>query len=295
MRSLHNNGHVALGHPNFCNELLQELHQAKLIDKLLPALTQGDACTQDLLLLLQQTNLVSPNAQQELNQQQKNPPVRGDKSLFLSRDCRSRPNFSARHPQLHLLISTMSKTLQEQLSNAIDLDLNQTLVRLAVCPGDGSSCHVRHCDRGQDGCTEESSLKNKSASPQRIVTAICCLTDLDWSERKDGGSLLAFSHDDNSVAVPHCRDRLIVFRSDGVELQVLPSLRRRGQRRRSLEAKRSSQMDQERRVMLKKAQSMIRVSHTCICCRTLIADCCRTIFIPKHVTAQFFLVSGKNL
>jgi hypothetical protein len=142
---------------------------------------------------------------------------------------------------------------------------------------------------------EESSLKNKSASPQRIVTAIYYLTDPDWSERKDGGSLLVFSHDNNSVAVPPCRDRLIAFRSDGVKHQVLPSPRRRSQRRRSLEAKRSSQMDQERRVMLKKAQSMIRVSHTCICYRALIADCSRTIFIRKYLTAQFFLVYGKNL
>jgi [Skp1-protein]-hydroxyproline N-acetylglucosaminyltransferase len=213
-------------HPNFCNKLLEELHQAKLFDKLLPARTQGDARTQDLLSLLQQTNLVSPNVQQELNQEQKHPPVRGDKSLFLSRDYRSRPDFSARHPQLDLLISTVSKTLQEQLSDAIDLDLHQTSVQLAVYPGDGSSCYVRHCDRGQDGCIEESSLKNKSTSPQRIVTAIYYLTDPDWSERKDGGSLLVFSHDNNSVAVPPYRDRLIVFRSDGVEHQVLPSLRR---------------------------------------------------------------------
>ena len=214
-------------HPDFCHKLLEELHQAKLFDKLLPARTQGDARTQDLLSFFQQTNLVSPNIQQELNQQQQYPPVRGDKSLFLSRDYRSRPDFSARHPQLHLLLSTVSNTLQEKLSHGIDLDLNQTSVQLAVYPGDGSSCYVRHCDRGQDGCVEESLLNNKSTrSPQRIVTAIYYLTDPDWSERKDGGSLLVFSHDDNSVVVPPYRDRLIVFRSDGVEHQVLPSLRR---------------------------------------------------------------------
>jgi hypothetical protein len=37
------------------------------------------------------------------------------------------------------------------------------------------------------------------------------------------------------------------------------------------------------------------LSHTCICYRTLIVDCYRTIFIPKYLTAQFFLVCGKNL
>jgi hypothetical protein len=62
VRSLHNNGHVAVGHPNFCNELLEELHQAKLFDKLLPARTQGDARAQDLLSLLQQTNLEETRA-----------------------------------------------------------------------------------------------------------------------------------------------------------------------------------------------------------------------------------------
>jgi hypothetical protein len=36
-------------------------------------------------------------------------------------------------------------------------------------------------------------------------------------------------------------------------------------------------------------------NHTCICHRTLIADCCRTIFICKYLTEQFFLVCGKNL
>lgn len=212
-------------HPDFCNKLIEELHQAKLFDKLLPARTQGDARTQDLLSLLQQTNLVSPHVQQELKQQQQYPPMRGDKSLFLSRDYRSRPDFSARHPQLHLLLSTVSNTLQEHLSHDIDFDLNQTSVQMAVYPGDGSSGYVRHCDRGQGGCIEESPLK-KSTNPQRIVTAIYYLTDPDWSERKDGGSILVFSHDNSNVAVQPYRDRLIVFRSDGVEHQVLPSLRR---------------------------------------------------------------------
>jgi hypothetical protein len=36
-------------------------------------------------------------------------------------------------------------------------------------------------------------------------------------------------------------------------------------------------------------------NHTCICHRALIADCCRTIFICKYLTEQFFLVCGKNL
>merc|ERR1712150_262203 len=105
-----------------------------------------------------------------------------------------------------------------------------TSVQFAVYPGDGRSGYLRHCDRGEDACRSEQT-KETAESPERIITAIYYLTDDDWDPILDGGCLRLFSSSSSSSSCHYhdvCpyRDRLIVFRSDGVEHQVMPSKRR---------------------------------------------------------------------
>ena len=126
-----------------------------------------------------------------------------------------------------------------------------TSVQIASYPGDGISGYPRHCDRG-DRCAKEpmESISkeakdhggNASAS-KRIVTAVYYLTPADWDADLDGGALRVYapgpplpSNDDGEEAadirssyyydaVPYS-DRLVVFRSDLIEHEVIPSLRR---------------------------------------------------------------------
>jgi [Skp1-protein]-hydroxyproline N-acetylglucosaminyltransferase len=248
---------TSTGNANFCHQLNDELDRADLWSKLLPARTKGDVRAETLLTVLQGRMIpIVPDV-----------PVRGDKSLFLTREYRRRPEFAQQHGMLQQLIATVSHTLRVQLSQYIHFDWDLTSVQLAVYPGDGTSGYVRHCDRGQESCrkepNEEQEITNdmvgasssnappsllpppppppphhhptkgvSQSAPKRIVTCVYYLTDDDWDATLDGGCLRLFRDDKTSdqqhhmVDVTPYRDRLIVFRSDGVEHQVLPSLRR---------------------------------------------------------------------
>lgn len=132
----------------------------------------------------------------------------------------------------------------------LDLDLSMTSVQVAVYPGDGVSGYVRHCDRGQDSCREEQEDERQQPArqrvksegreePQRLVTAVYYVTPDDWSATLDGGALRLFhtsnynnnsgrnrnEEDEYTDITPHA-NRMVVFRSDIVQHQVLPSRRR---------------------------------------------------------------------
>lgn len=197
---------------SFVDKLLEELKEANLLEKLLPARTKGEADLESLLSLTGISDL-------------ENAYTRGDKSLFISREYRKSSTFAERHPHLDVLIKTISNTILENLNEYIVFDPSLTSIQLATYPGDGKSVYVRHCDRGQDSFTNED--KNSSAL-ERIITAIYYLTESDWDSVLDGGNLRIFSSDAATTShdVSPYRDRMVVFRADGVEHQVLPSLRR---------------------------------------------------------------------
>jgi hypothetical protein len=98
-----------------------------------------------------------------------------------------------------------------------------------------------HQTRTGSNATTTSSLS--SSSQHRLLTTIYYLVDHDWDETLDGGALRIFHHhkqnnrnkqdkdndkdrDDQHFDIYPRQDRLVVFRSDRVEHQVLPSLRR---------------------------------------------------------------------
>jgi [Skp1-protein]-hydroxyproline N-acetylglucosaminyltransferase len=203
----------------FVDALWKELHDAKLLEKLLPARTKGDSS-----IFAASSLLSTPSASAAIITAIGAPiAVRGDKSLFLSREYRGRPDFGTRHPRLHEFISTISTTVVQNLKDDIQIDTTLTSVQLAVYPGDGQAGYLRHCDRGQSSCHSESQ-ETPSSSPQRIITALYYLTDEDWDPVMDGGCLRIFADTTHDIC-PY-RDRLVIFRSDGVEHQVMPSLRR---------------------------------------------------------------------
>ncbi len=193
-----------------CTGIQNELAQSKVLDKLMPARTIGEAQAWQLLSLIMVQN--DPAVM-----------IRGDKNLYISREFRNDPRFSERHPNLNRLIETVQTTLVEALSSTLQLDITQTSVQLAVYPGDGRSGYIRHCDRGQASCREDT---RNSSEMGRIVTAIYYLTDADWSATKDAGHLRLFHSDSYTTDVTPYRDRLVIFRADSVEHQVLPSQRR---------------------------------------------------------------------
>jgi [Skp1-protein]-hydroxyproline N-acetylglucosaminyltransferase len=99
----------------------------------------------------------------------------------------------------------------------MEFDDSQTSVQLAVYPGDGKSGYPKHCDRS----------KQAVGGQQRIITAVYYLTPPDWNCEEDGGCLRVFCSNANEFydVVPYS-NRMILFRSDIVEHQVLPSKRR---------------------------------------------------------------------
>ncbi|KAL3931712.1 MAG: hypothetical protein SGBAC_011182 [Bacillariaceae sp.] len=221
------------GYP-FVNGLWKEIEDAKLVEKLIPARTKGES---GLL-----ANLLAMSSSPSENGRQETAAVRGDKSIFLSREYRKKAEFATKHPRMHRLITTITKTIQHHLGETIQLDTSMTSVQLAVYPGDGTSGYTRHCDRGQTSCMAETTKRSQgpavsSSSPQlppteaeRIITVIYYLTDDDWDPVLDGGCLRIFSKSSSnatsSADICPYRDRLVIFRSDGVEHEVLPSLRR---------------------------------------------------------------------
>ncbi len=143
---------------------------------------------------------------------------------------------------------------------SIHLDFSMTSVQLAMYPGDSKSGYRRHCDR-ENSCQQEKTTtgdnvqdaverlaaRSRSTNPERLITCIYYLTDKDWDASLDGGALRLFHSndgDDNSgdksrlanatenrslpgyTDVIPFRNRMVVFRSDRVPHQVMPSHRR---------------------------------------------------------------------
>ena len=191
--------------------------------------------------------------------------VRGDKSQFISH-LRQSPQFPKEFPCLHSLIQTIEATAHQYLSDSssnsdlssskMEFDFSRTSIQLALFPGDGTSGYPRHCDRRGNLCQEEktsNSSNNDNGSSngkaERLITAIYYLTDDDWTPEADGGCLRLYmngnrhtrqnnnniknnqnnnhsNYGNSYVDVAPYQNRLILFRSDGVEHEVRPSLRR---------------------------------------------------------------------
>ena len=185
--------------------------------------------------------------------------IRGDVSAFLPRHERMKSSFPTQYPYLHKLISSIERTVVRNCNgkqsnestsapntnNTIhfQIDTNLTSVQIAKYAGDGKAGYPRHCDRGAV-CLHELSNSNNAqdsnggSAMERILTFVYYLTPEDWDQELDGGALRMYSPirsddaNDNSTdhdlyfdIVPYS-DRLVVFRSDIIEHQVLPSLRR---------------------------------------------------------------------
>ena len=149
--------------------------------------------------------------------------IRGDRSTFLDREYRSKPEFRTRHPLLASWIRSMERTAVHHLSSSsnknadsngttMDLDLSQTSVQVAEYPGDGTSRYPAHLD-------------SKNGNNKRLLTVIYYLTPSDWCATLDGGGLRVF-HDGASTDIVPYGGRTVVFRSDAVQHAVLPSWRR---------------------------------------------------------------------
>ena len=199
--------------PGFCECLLMELDG--FLEKLTPARTQGDHKADEIMNLLQEMSMGTkllpdqkqPNQQQqstsENNINSKNnitgDSVRGDNSVFISREYRQEKSFPQQHPCLHELISTISNTFDREFSgennnsncsnsssnsnsnsnrsiyrwnadsdsnkhhkdDTIILDFSMTSVQLALYPGDSKSGYRKHCDR-QYSCMQERTERNTS-------------------------------------------------------------------------------------------------------------------------------------
>jgi hypothetical protein len=183
--------------------------------------------------------------------------IRGDLSAFISRHERMKFSFPMQYPYLHKLVSSIEHSVcsrigkQTILDNEsfpsktnttyFEIDTNLTSVQIAKYVGDGKAGYTRHCDRGAV-CLNELSNSSKmeysnGSAMERILTCVYYVTP-DWDQELDGGALRMFSPNirDDSIAnnvdqdsyfdvFPYA-DRLVVFRSDIIEHQVFPSLRR---------------------------------------------------------------------
>lgn len=157
--------------------------------------------------------------------------TRGDLSVVIPRSFRSTDEFEIKYPSLHKLIKTIETTAKIYLSQSdregiyIDIDTSMTSVQFAIYPGDSVSGYARHCDLGPE-CNQYPLSSKVKADCHRIITAIYYLNENDWSE-DDGGCLKIFGkEDDSSHSIVPYGDRLVLFRSDLVEHQVLPTIKR---------------------------------------------------------------------
>jgi [Skp1-protein]-hydroxyproline N-acetylglucosaminyltransferase len=223
----------------FLHDLRAEIHERKLLHRLTPAKTAEDHKVNDLLSSA--AGIASSNL--ELGQSS----ARGDLSVIIPRSFRSTPKFESQYPFLFHMISSIENTAKKYLevertqqNVRIHLNASLTSVQLAMYPGDGKSGYPRHCDTGA-ACKHESQRnptnesESETFSAQRIITAVYYVTDDDWLE-DDGGCLRIFdNHNDCRDGVkegdvyhdiiPYA-DRLVLFRSDLVEHQVLSSRKR---------------------------------------------------------------------
>jgi [Skp1-protein]-hydroxyproline N-acetylglucosaminyltransferase len=181
--------------------------------------------------------------------------IRGDESAFISREERSQSNFHIQYPYLHRLVSSIENTVTNKVDTEqeiFEFDVSLTSVQLARYNGDAISGYPRHCDRGMT-CAKEYSInhnnnansktdkkvENEGVGMQRLLTFVYYLTPNDWDAKLDGGALRMYNP--SSSLAPHDIDkkendeyfditphsgRLVVFRSDIIEHEVMPSNRR---------------------------------------------------------------------
>jgi [Skp1-protein]-hydroxyproline N-acetylglucosaminyltransferase len=196
---------VSVSPEDFVANLNEELEREGLLQqlKLKPARTNGEIATG--------ISASSQNTQ------------RGDCSLFIDRSRRARDDFVEVHPVLSTLIRSVEETVLHHLGDSLDLDLSLTSVQIAEYPGDGVAGYIRHCDRG--AICHAKPTRKRTSHPERIITVIYYLTPDDWSHDRDGGVLRLFLDKDHYDVIPY-RNRMVVFRSDSVEHEVLPSSRR---------------------------------------------------------------------
>ena len=188
---------------SFVSKLSSELDP--WLSQLKPARTQGDIQAAEILSLLQGLAMNTTPATS-----------RGDENVFIAREDRTQADFSDKCPSLLHLISSVETTAETHLSHCITFDNSLTSVQLAIYPGDGASGYPRHCD-SSTSCEKRM---------QRILTAVYYVTPDDWNAELDGGSLRVYlSNDSHHDVVPYS-NRMVVFRSDTVDHQVMPSLRR---------------------------------------------------------------------
>ncbi len=229
----------------FLESLRAEIHSTNILSRLKPARTAMDNQVEKLMNKLgplDSNNIsISPFLNNPSDEGMKTgiAKVRGDKSVIIPRSFRSTEKFRSNYPNIFRLISSIEQTVQGNLheirnnksSCRIELDTSMTSMQLASYPGDGVSGYARHCDVGSF-CKEEidssTSTHTGALGPQRIITAIYYITEDDWSPDEDGGCLRIFDKHASSGShdiVPYA-DRLVIFRSDLVEHEVLPSLKR---------------------------------------------------------------------
>lgn len=233
---------------NFCDDLYRELQESGLLHSLKPAKTVGERNHPPSILL----EMLGEKARIPVPSGTSKGTIRGDNSLFVAREFRQQANFAIQHPHLSRLIATVTETVQSAFDNQsncnadndnenrpnFQFDYDQTSVQVAMYPGDGVSGYVRHCDRGQAFCRQEDSKAatsttssnpppSSTTTPQRLLTCVYYLTPHDWNQEQDGGALRVFhEHQGKTTDICPNRDRMVVFRADKIEHQVLPSLRR---------------------------------------------------------------------
>lgn len=168
----------------------------------------------------------------------KNNATRGDRLLFLPYR-NNTPQFDQQFPHVMQYIRTVQRTVQHYLGHALQFDFDRTSLQLAEYPV--AAGYPAHCDvSGQCCCGAEtttiqsSSSSSSSSSMDRILTVLYYLTPADWQALADGGCLRIHHQDKKNATttpqhytnvVPYA-NRMVIFRSDRVKHQVMPSRRR---------------------------------------------------------------------
>lgn len=229
--------------------------------KLRPARTKMDADVDNVLQSFATSFIASKSGDGDdalLNGGQSGGTTRGDESAFIPRNERMQDSFAKKHALLNRFVKSIESTAFEHLGKCggdvceehsealleseeyFEFDSSLTSVQIARYPGDGHAGYPRHCDRGAECMTESMQHEDQiilSQTPKRLLTFVYYLTPADWNPQLDGGALRMFppktqqqNKDDgagcNYFDVMPYPDRLVVFRSDIMEHQVLPSLRR---------------------------------------------------------------------
>ena len=214
---------------SFPSALMNELQSNGWFDHLQRARTKTEVDLEKIMQLSLKNSFVS-NGTHAVDKR-----IRGDESVFISRDIRSRASFSNEHPMLHMLIHSIESAAFDGLSDHFEFNKDMTSVQLARYPGDSQSNYPRHCDSGAK-CKREEEIDASIDGNGRLFTFIYYLTPDDWDAELDGGALRVFYSEGNQKSsgkkspdyfdVTPFSDRMVIFRSDHVEHEVMPSLRR---------------------------------------------------------------------